>query len=238
MQHRSRAIVLRRTAYGEADWIVAFYCRERGRLSGIARSARASKKRFAGALEPGAIVDLRFMDRRGSELVQLQEAQVAVPMHGFLRSLPRIEALSRTLAIALAFLREGEANPAKFDLLAQRLVTLCEREPDPFETAAFELKWLVLSGYAPVLGHCAGCGHEADGIGRWRFSFERGGFVCPRCSPGSLSAHALSDGAMRDLIALAAGEGSSDSGGLPEAGALIGRYMEHVLGRPIQDTRL
>ena len=44
MGKAAQAIVLRRIAYGEADWIVTFLDREHGRMSGIARSARSSMR--------------------------------------------------------------------------------------------------------------------------------------------------------------------------------------------------
>lgn len=239
MQHRLRAIVLRRTAYGEADWIVAFYCRERGRLTGIAKSARVSKRRFAGALEPGAVVDLAFSERRGSELVRLTEAQVVLPMHGVLRSLPRINALARTIQLALAFLREGEANPAKFDLLLDRMMVLSKAEPDPFETAAFELRWLALAGFAPMLGECVSCGEAVGAGGRaWRFSFERGGFVCPRCGLSATAAPVLSDAAMNGLISLSQDKAPDDAMDPAAAQAVLNGYIDHVLGKPMTTQTL
>ena len=234
MQHRSRAIILRRTAYGDADWIVHFFCRERGRLSGMAKSARSSRKRFAGALEPGSVVDVRFSERRGSQLVRLEEAQVVFPIIGVLRSLERIEEVSNTLRIALAFLQEREANPAKFDLLVERIIRLGESDPDPFEGAAFRLKWLALSGYAPVISVCAACGRTAGGnSAMWRFNFDRGGFVCTSCGLGAPDALRLSDAAMNGLISLAQERAPEDESHSAAAGAVLNGYIDHVLGRPL-----
>jgi DNA repair protein RecO (recombination protein O) len=234
MQQRSEAIILRRVAYGEADWIVTFFSREKGRLSGMAKSARSSRKRFAGALEPGAVVDVGFSERRGSPMVRLDEARLVMPMHGMMKSLARIEAVARTLALALAFLQEHEANPAKFDLLRARLLTLCHAEPDPGDAACFELKWLSLSGYAPVIGACASCGGDGDSPGGWRFSFDRGGFVCAGCSIGPGGSRALSDAAARGLLSLAAESLPDDVSHASAALAVLGGYVDHVLGRPLR----
>lgn len=51
-QYRTEAIVLRLLDYGESDRIVTFYTAGFGKLRGIARGARRSRKRFANALEP------------------------------------------------------------------------------------------------------------------------------------------------------------------------------------------
>ena len=233
MQHRSRAIILKRVAYGEADWIVTLFARDRGRLTGMAKSARASKRRFAGAFEPGAVVDLRYTERRGSDLVRLDEAQVAFPINGLLKSLDRIGAVSRTIRLALAFLQEHEANPAKFDLMLRRIMALNEGEPDPFETAAFELRWLALCGYAPVLTECAMCGQAAEaGASSWRFSHEKGGLVCSRCAWGG-SASAIDDSALCGLVSLSREGEPSDALSSTAAGSVLSRYIDHVLGKPL-----
>lgn len=234
MQHCVKAIILKRTAYGEADWIVHLFTRERGRLSGIAKSARSSRRRFAGALEPGSVVEVRFSERREAQLVRLEEARVVFPMNGVLRSLERIEEVSNTLRIAAAFLQEGEANPAKFDLLVERMMRLGERDPDPFEGAAFRLKWLALSGYAPVLSACTTCGRTTSrDRARWRFDFDRGGFVCMGCGLGAPTAAKLSDAAMNGLVSLAEDRAPEDPSHSTAAGAVLNGYIDHVLGRPL-----
>ena len=53
VQH-GEALVLRYTNYGEADRILTLLTAEHGLQRGFARSARNSRKRFAGTLEPSA----------------------------------------------------------------------------------------------------------------------------------------------------------------------------------------
>jgi DNA repair protein RecO (recombination protein O) len=200
----------------------------------MAKSARSSRRRFAGALEPGSVVDVRFSERRGSQLVRLEEAQVVFPINGVLRNLERIEEVSNILRIALAFLQEREANPAKFDLLVDRIIRLGESDPDPFEGAAFRLKWLALSGYAPVLSVCAACGKSTSrDSAMWRLDFDRGGFVCTSCGFGSPTALRLSDAAMNGLISLAQERAPEDASHSAAAGAVLNGYIDHVLGRPL-----
>ncbi|MBW2672896.1 MAG: DNA repair protein RecO, partial [Deltaproteobacteria bacterium] len=50
--HKTPAFVLHFLNYGEADRIVTLFTREFGKLKGIAKGARRSKKRFANAIEP------------------------------------------------------------------------------------------------------------------------------------------------------------------------------------------
>ena len=46
------AFVLKKSVYGEADYLVTFFTRELGKIKCIARQAKKSKKRFGGRLEP------------------------------------------------------------------------------------------------------------------------------------------------------------------------------------------
>lgn len=55
---RSKAIVLRRTNYGEADRIIQIITPDNGRLSVMARGVRREKSRLAGGIELFAVCDL------------------------------------------------------------------------------------------------------------------------------------------------------------------------------------
>ena len=57
------AIILSVKDYGEADRLVTFLTPTRGRLTGVAKHARKSKKRFAHCLEPLSRVTLFLSDR-------------------------------------------------------------------------------------------------------------------------------------------------------------------------------
>ena len=46
------SIVIKKSVYGEADYLVTFFTKEIGKVKGIARRAKKSKKRFGGRLEP------------------------------------------------------------------------------------------------------------------------------------------------------------------------------------------
>ena len=48
---KASAIVLRSFDYGESDRIITFYTDDFGKLTGIAKGARRSKRRFPNALE-------------------------------------------------------------------------------------------------------------------------------------------------------------------------------------------
>ena len=236
MKRETRAIILKRTAYGDADWIVTFFSREHGRMSGMAKSARSSRKRFGGALEPGSIVRLQYVERRAGNLVRLEEAVVDLVHLGIMKSLDRIEAMARALGIANAFLQEHQAAPDKFDLLEGWLIHINEVDPKPWEKVAYELRWLVLSGFQPQLGSCVACGFESDRSGGWAFDLEKGGVVCAPCAGDGVSLN-LNKTDIESLALLADFNGDPvEDVGVPSV--IVDRYLQHVLGRPLRSTRL
>ena len=69
------ALVLRTYPLGEADRIVVFLTRDRGKKRGVAKNARRSRRRFGGALEPLTEVRVAYVERERRELVGLNYAE-------------------------------------------------------------------------------------------------------------------------------------------------------------------
>lgn len=69
------ALVLRTYKLGEADRIVVFLTRDRGKKRGVAKGARRTRSRFGGALEPLTEVQVAYFEKQGRELVGLNYAE-------------------------------------------------------------------------------------------------------------------------------------------------------------------
>src|SRR6202021_4099885 len=72
----SEAIVLRTYPLREADLLVTLFTRLQGKVRGVARSAKKSKRRFGGALEPLTIVRAYYDVRERHELTRLDACGV------------------------------------------------------------------------------------------------------------------------------------------------------------------
>ena len=70
------ALVLRTYAVCESDRIVVFLTRDRGKKRGVAKSARRSRSRFGGALEPLTEARVAYFESARRELVGLNYAEV------------------------------------------------------------------------------------------------------------------------------------------------------------------
>ena len=69
------ALVLRTYALGEADRLVVFLTRDRGKKRGVAKSARRPRSRFTGALEPLTEARVAYFESARRELVGLNYAE-------------------------------------------------------------------------------------------------------------------------------------------------------------------
>jgi len=71
------ALILRTYKLGEADRIVVFLTRDRGKKRGVARGARRPKSNFVGALEPLTHVRVAYFEKERRELVNLNYSEVS-----------------------------------------------------------------------------------------------------------------------------------------------------------------
>ena len=72
----SEAVVLRTYPMREADLLVTLFTRTEGKIKGVARSAKKSKKRFGGALEPLTVVRVYWEQRERHELNRIDSCEV------------------------------------------------------------------------------------------------------------------------------------------------------------------
>lgn len=71
------ALILRTYKLAEADRIVVFLTRDRGKKRGVAKGARRTKSNFAGALEPLTHVRVAYFEKEQRELVNLNYSEAS-----------------------------------------------------------------------------------------------------------------------------------------------------------------
>lgn len=143
--YRTRAIVLRRTNYGEADRILQLLTTE-GRRSVMARGVRREKSKLAGGIELFAISDIVIVEGKG-DLDILTSARLVHFYNHIIEDYDRLQ--FGYLAVKLiARASETVDEPEWFDMLSEILMALDSRTiPLELTQAWFYLK------YAALLGH-------------------------------------------------------------------------------------
>jgi DNA repair protein RecO (recombination protein O) len=69
--YTSEALILRTYKLGEADRIVVFLTRDRGKKRGVAKGARRARSRYVGALEPMTRAGVAYYEREQRDLVRI-----------------------------------------------------------------------------------------------------------------------------------------------------------------------
>jgi DNA repair protein RecO (recombination protein O) len=185
------AVVLRAWPYGESDKVVCFFTESFGKLKGIAKGAKRSRKRFANSLEPFSVVNLHWQERPHAELAFLLSADLIFTFKKLDSSLEKITLAAYLVEIVDGLLGERDANPPVFHHLKNGLQSINDGAMAPLQfLTAFELELLRLVGYQPTVDSCKRCGlfHNAPKAS-WHFSPGEGGLLCGRCATGRESLH-------------------------------------------------
>ena|SRR5437870_5020079 len=158
----SEAIVLRTYPLREADLLVTLFTRVEGKVRGVARSAKKSKRRFGGALEPLTYVRAYYEDRERRELARLDSCEVLESPLANEVSYPRAVALGHLAELLDELLPEREANDTVFRLALSVLAGL--RGSDVWMPVTYFELWITrLMGYLPELSECIVCGRTLNG---------------------------------------------------------------------------
>ena len=183
-QFKTSAIVIKTLDYGESDRIVTLYTSDFGKIKGIAKGAKKSKRRFSNALELFTLSKLIFFDKRESGLVRIEECDIV-------DAFPTIREDIRKIAFGCYFAElvdettaEREANTDLFNTLKVFLSLLSNGEAETQILRVFEIRLLSLLGYRPELNRCLRCNEPFEPGGQARFSVKKGGLLCEKCSRG------------------------------------------------------
>ena len=183
--YNDEAVLLRSWDLGEADRIISFLGRRRGRVRVVAKGARKLKSRFSGRLEPFNKLSIVYYGKESTQLFKLSSIEIATPLRGISDDLEKYTHACYLSEVAEAAMHEGDPNPKAFDILLDALKWISkENRPDALEWAVrfFDVKFLTAIGYHPTLDRCITCGRRFEEKGNPLFHPEKGGISCHRCS--------------------------------------------------------
>jgi len=236
--------VLRGRAYGESDKIVTFLTRDFGKLTGIAKGAAKSKKRFVAALEPFTHVQLGFRSRPQNDLCFIESAEIVRAARRVALDLDRYAYSTYVVELIDSMVAGREAESQTFELVEEVLALVdssANASPSPEWLRHFEVRLLGLAGLEPQLDNCGRCRRPSfelpDGS---RFNPRNGSLVCSPCSDGA--GMSISMSAARAILTLREGPAAS-VGPLPtplaaEVRVLLQTFIQYHLHRPLKSPAL
>ena len=227
------AVVIGAMDYREADRIVTLFTLEHGKVRGIARGARKSRRRFGASLELFARVRARLQLRDG--LSSLVDADLETIYPGIRQDLPRIALAGYCCELVDHFLPDGMPNARLFRLLVTLLEHLDQAAAGPADRRFFEMNLLNILGYRPPIDACPACGVDLGTAGGLLADGGLHGIPCPACGKAGrqvtpATIHALRKSLRTGRFGTVPFTGES----LTEAGELLDRAIASHLHRPIK----
>ncbi|HSC28041.1 MAG TPA: DNA repair protein RecO [Vicinamibacterales bacterium] len=179
--YTSEALILRTYKLGEADRIVVFLTRDRGKKRGVAKGARRPRSRYLGALEPMTRAGVAYYEREHRELVRLNYVEpVRSPLlAASAEALGHVEYFAELID---EWAPEAHADERLFRLGASMIDALTAGAPVEPLARYFEYWLLRLQGVYPGLA-CSACGTLFDRRAGVVMPPREHVFVCARCAP-------------------------------------------------------
>lgn len=175
----SEALLLRKFPYRDSDYIVNLFTKDLGKISGIARNAKNSMKRFGARLEPFVHFRVSYKDTR-REFKSIQDTETIQIFPEFTKNIELFALGNLILETTDVLIPKESPNLELFDTLIDSLARLNSGESPLPIVLQYQLQALSISGYGPNLYSCAKCGEPIDGDSY--FSINGGGAVCFKCA--------------------------------------------------------
>lgn len=188
-------------AYGESDKIATLLTEDYGKLTGIAKGAKNSRRRFANSLEPLARVRVHFRRRASASLAFLESCELLVPTSELME--PSKFAYGSYLTEITDQLTVEEHPAADlYALLDEGLATMQRGPATGAFLRGFELQLLARSGYDPPMDRCNACQRPFVHDDIAYLHLNQGTFSCASCNTRGDPTAELPSGLLPRLAAL------------------------------------
>lgn len=180
MYFTTDGVVLRETAYRDADKLLTVLTSDRGQLTLRARGVRSRQSKWKPSCQLLAYSEFTVFENRGKMTVDEAEPK---RLFASLRTDLELLALASYFAqVAELLSQEDSPGPQLLRLLLQSFHALEGTDrPQALVKAVFELRAACLAGFMPDLSGCAACGRENPEY----FNVSDGQLLCEGCDNGS-----------------------------------------------------
>lgn len=243
--YKTDAVVLNSFDFGESDRIIAFCTRDFGKIKGVAKGARRSRKRFVGKLDPPCLVSLVFFHNDSSDLVRIEEVSLMEAYNDLKADITILSEACYLLELTSEMTREGVISKGVYELLVVFLRMLGEDQYRSVALRFFEIKLLTLLGIMPHMEGCVVC-RKAFGQDAMPavFSSDKGGAICVKCSNGIMGRLPdISAGTVRLLEAVSRFDLDKirrlkpDAAVLEQCDEVLGDFITHQLERELKTRK-
>lgn len=172
------ALVVRAVDYKETDRILTLLTDQNGLMTVKAQGCRRKNSPLAAPTQLLVYSQMTLFEYR--DYYTLKEAAIQDQFLGVRQDLSKLSLGSYFAEVAQCVGTEGEAEAELLSLVLNSLYALDKlQKPLELVRAAFDLRCMVLSGYAPLLDACAVCGLAAPQ--EPRLNLQEGVLHCKSC---------------------------------------------------------
>ncbi len=192
-QYTTEALVLSVRNWGDADKMVTFLTRERGRVKAAAFGCRRPRSPLAGGMQMFNHLEVQLSE--GQRLDTVKQCTLQQHFKKLNEDLSAMAYGAFVAELALEFSPEHEPQPQVFDRLLEVFAAFGQRNPRIVAlAAAYQL--LEFTGMQLQYEQCVHCGRPIEGDAF--FAQAEGGVLCQAC--GSAAAAELFPAGLRGLI--------------------------------------
>lgn len=185
MTEPSAAVLLRCQTLGEADVLAVVHTERWGKLRVAARSARRSKRRFAGGLSAGAVgIAELHPPRATSGLWRLDGFVPRLDHTAMGRDLDRFAFIAYLCELTDVLVEDLHPEPGLHAALESAIEVTLGAAPDAMALRAYEIALLHHLGLLPAFDACCVCGAAVSGD-EVPFDGPRGGALCAAHGAGA-----------------------------------------------------
>lgn len=184
----TEAFILRSRDAGEADRWISFYAKSGGRLTGLAKGARRSRRRFLNVFEPCSLVHMEYREKRS--VIWIEACKLLDPQLGLREHVGRWTAAGLICELVLELVPEGETEESIFHLLNLCFWNLAQGRHPLNTVLVFLFRLMAISGYMQSFSVCDVCSRKLRDERYWAWDPVQGSLRCAshgRVSPGMVS---------------------------------------------------
>ena len=176
---------MRTREFGETDLLVTFFTADKGRLRGVAKGARKSRKRFVNCLDIFSLVKLEYELRRRGDLYFLHSGKLIDAYPGLRSDFGTLSKASFMIELTEILFPWEVVDREIFELLKGSFHLLDKGESMDLVPVMFEVRAMTLGGYRINFERCHICGRPYRGEGRAVYRREKGRIACLKCQQES-----------------------------------------------------
>ena len=242
--YAAEAVILKTTNFGEADRLITFLSKYKGKFTAIAKGVRKIASRRGPNL--ALLNHVKAYFAKGKNLDVVTEVETLHTFKNAKEDLKKVGSGFHIAEVTNEFLADGQGGRGVFDLLLFCL-QLLDGEKNLENVSkilrTFEVKFLDLVGFKPQLRRCVRCNRIIIEAENNFLSPQLGGLLDNKCASGSLFAKPISINAIKALRFLQE-EDWPKLDKFPIRGSLdqeIGRqtryYIEYILEKELKSVK-